>query len=40
MEIARDDKEGRDNWTMRGFRIFDAPVLVINSQAEPLRPDR
>ncbi len=29
MGIVRDDKEGRDNWTMRGFRIFDAPVLVV-----------
>jgi nitroreductase len=29
MGIAREDKEGRDNWTMRGFRIFDAPVLAI-----------
>lgn len=29
MGIAREDKEGRDNWTMRGFRIFDAPVLTI-----------
>ncbi len=29
MGIARHDKEGRDNWTMRGFRIFDAPLLVI-----------
>ena len=29
MGIVREDKEGRDNWTMRGFRIFDAPVLVV-----------
>ncbi len=29
MGIAREDKEGRDNWMMRGFRIFDAPVLTI-----------
>ncbi len=29
MGIARDDKAGRDNWTMRGFRIFDAPVLTV-----------
>ena len=29
MGIVRDDKEGRDRWTMRGFRIFDAPVLMV-----------
>lgn len=29
MEIARDDKERRQDWVMRGFRQFDAPVCVI-----------
>ena len=29
MEIARDDKDGRLDWVLRGFRQFDAPVCVI-----------
>ena len=29
MGIARDDKERRQDWVMRGFRQFDAPVCVI-----------
>jgi nitroreductase len=29
MGIARDDKEQRQDWVMRGFRQFDAPVCVI-----------
>jgi nitroreductase len=29
MGIARDDKQGRQDWVMRGFRQFDAPVCVI-----------
>lgn len=29
MGIARDDREGRDDWVLRGFRQFDAPVCVI-----------
>ena len=29
MGIARDDKQGRADWTMRGFRIFDAPLLMV-----------
>ena len=29
MGIVRDDVEGRQRWTMRGFRIFDAPVLIV-----------
>ena len=32
MNIARDDKDARLDWVMRGFRQFDAPVCVINSQ--------
>lgn len=29
MGIARDDKDARQDWVMRGFRQFDAPVCVI-----------
>ena len=29
MGIARDDKDGRHDWVLRGFRQFDAPVCVI-----------
>ena len=29
MEIAREDKEKRQDWVLRGFRQFDAPVCVI-----------
>ena len=29
MGIARDDKERRQDWVLRGFRQFDAPVCVI-----------
>lgn len=29
MGIARDDKERRREWVLRGFRQFDAPVCVI-----------
>ena len=29
MGIAREDKEGRQDWVLRGFRQFDAPVSVI-----------
>lgn len=28
MGIERDDREGRLDWTMRGFRQFDAPVSI------------
>ena len=31
MGIAREDKAGREDWMMRGFRQFDAPVCVIIS---------
>lgn len=31
MGIARDDKPARDDWVLRGFRQFDAPVCVIIS---------
>jgi nitroreductase len=29
MGITREDKAGRNAWTMRGFRIFDAPLLMV-----------
>ncbi|WP_397416478.1 nitroreductase [Phenylobacterium sp.] len=29
MGITRDDKEGRQDWVLRGFRQFDAPVCII-----------
>src|SRR3546814_355092 len=29
MGIARDDKVRREDWVLRGFRQFDAPVCVI-----------
>jgi nitroreductase len=29
MDIARDDKDARHDWVLRGFRQFDAPVCVI-----------
>jgi nitroreductase len=29
MGIAREDKDARQDWVMRGFRQFDAPVCVI-----------
>jgi len=31
MGIARDDKDARQDWVLRGFRQFDAPVCVIIS---------
>jgi len=29
MGIAREDKDARQDWVLRGFRQFDAPVCVI-----------
>lgn len=29
MDIARDDKDMRQDWVMRGFRQFDAPVSIV-----------
>jgi nitroreductase len=29
MGIARDDKDGRQDWVLRGFRQFDAPVSIV-----------
>jgi len=29
MGVARDDRRGRKNWVLRGFRQFDAPVSIV-----------
>lgn len=29
MDIAREDKKARAEWTMRGFRFFDAPAVIF-----------
>jgi hypothetical protein len=29
MDIARDDKDKRQDWVLRGFRQFDAPVSIV-----------
>lgn len=34
--IARDDKEKRMEWTMKGFRGFDAPAMIVLSADESL----
>ena len=39
MGIERDDKEGRQDWVLRGFRQFDAPVAVIVTFDEELKED-
>ncbi len=36
MDIAREDKEKRMEWTMKGFRLFDAPAAIIISSDESL----
>ena len=36
MGIEREDKEGRQDWVLRGFRQFDAPVCVIVSYDKAL----
>jgi len=38
MGIGRDDKEKRQDWVLRGFRQFDAPVCVIVSTRNSLTP--
>ena len=38
MGIARDDKERRQDWVMRGFRQFDAPVSIVMSYEKSLEP--
>ncbi|MFP6706895.1 MAG: nitroreductase [Alphaproteobacteria bacterium] len=38
MGIARDDKERRQDWVMRGFRQFDAPVSIVMTYDKSLEP--
>ena len=38
MGIARDDKERRTEWVMRGFRQFDAPVSLVLTYDKYLEP--
>src|SRR5437868_6667327 len=38
MGIARDDKEMRQDWVLRGFRQFDAPVSVVLTYDRVLDP--
>jgi nitroreductase len=38
MGIARDDKERRQDWVMRGFRQFDAPVSLVLTYDRSLDP--
>ncbi|MDP6873830.1 MAG: nitroreductase [Alphaproteobacteria bacterium] len=38
MGIARDDKERRQDWVMRGFRQFDAPVSIVVTYDKSLEP--
>lgn len=38
MGIARDDKEGRTDWVLRGFRQFDAPVSLVLTYDKYLEP--
>ncbi|MFT7646280.1 MAG: nitroreductase [Candidatus Poriferisodalaceae bacterium] len=39
MGIERDDKERRQDWVMRGFRQFDAPVSVVVTMDQALADD-
>lgn len=39
MGIARDDKERRQDWVMRGFRQFDAPVSIVITLDKALEKD-
>ncbi len=38
MGIERDDKAGRQDWVMRGFRQFDAPVSIVVTYDKSLEP--
>ena len=38
MGIERDDKERRQDWVMRGFRQFDAPVSIVLTYDKILEP--
>ena len=39
MGIKRDDKKSRNDWVLRGFRQFDAPVAVIVTFDSSLKDD-
>jgi nitroreductase len=39
MGIERDDKAGRQDWVMRGFRQFDAPVSIVMTIDKELAED-
>ena len=39
MEIERNDKERRQDWVMRGFRQFDAPVSIVVTLDRALEHD-
>lgn len=39
MGIDRDDKERRQDWVMRGFRQFDAPVSIVMTYDRALETD-
>ena len=39
MGIERDDKERRQDWVMRGFRQFDAPVSIVVTLDKALEHD-
>lgn len=38
MDIKREDKEKRTDWTLRGFRQFDAPVSLVLTYDSHLEP--
>ena len=38
MDIAREDKDRRQDWVKRGFRQFDAPVSIILTYDKSLDP--
>ncbi len=38
MGIERDDKERRQDWVLRGFRQFDAPVSIVLTYDKSLEP--
>lgn len=38
MGIERDDRERRQDWVMRGFRQFDAPVSIVVTYDRSLEP--
>lgn len=38
MNISKEDKDKRTAWTMRGFRLFDAPAAIFLSLDESLAP--